>query len=84
MEGSHNDGSQKGSSLLLFFSMNVSSDAGEDIETLMGFWLEEVILPLVGCLGVAGDSPLIYDQTRSWQRKKDTLLSQFPPKAFLN
>ena len=61
--------------------MNVSSDAGEDIETFMGFWLEEVILPLVGCLGVAGDSPVIYDQTRIFlARKKDNLLSQFPPK----
>ena len=63
MEGSYC--SVGGLSLLLFFSMNVSSDVGEDIETWLGFWLEEVILPIVGCLGIAGDSAsaVMYDQT---------------------
>ena len=36
--------------------MNVTSDGLEDLETLFGFWIEGIILPIVACLGIAGDT----------------------------
>ena len=38
------------------FRMNVTSDGLDDLETLFGFWIEGIILPIVACLGIAGDS----------------------------
>ena len=36
--------------------MNASSDGLEDLETLFGFWIEGIILPIVAGLGIAGDT----------------------------
>ena len=36
--------------------MNVTSDGPDDLETLFGFWIEGIILPIVASLGIAGDT----------------------------
>merc|ERR1719219_775672 len=35
--------------------MNVTSDGPNDLETLFGFWIEGIILPIVAGLGIAGN-----------------------------
>ena len=37
-------------------TMNATSDGLDDLEALFGFWIEGIILPIVACLGIAGDT----------------------------